>query len=102
MLDCDQKVGSRVCANSRRKGDVIQLPKNDESGEQYSVEIKTGCKKKPRRGQRFCDECLAVFGLKDQSTGEVLFLESLHPGQSCMRESDNINIEELQKNLGEG
>ena len=79
MLDCNQKVGSRVCANSKRKGDVIRLRNSNSAKEPYLIEIETGCKSETRRGMRFCEECLSEFGIRDKMTGDVLFLESLHP-----------------------
>ena len=51
----------------------------------YLVEIKTCCRREPRTGKRFCDEWLAEFRVRDQSSGDILFLESLHP-----LEFDNI------------
>ena len=39
MLDCDQKVASRVCANSRKKGDLIQLRNSNNADKPYLVEI---------------------------------------------------------------
>ena len=79
MMDLDKKVASRVCANSKRKGEVLNLENHADPSNPYHIEIKTGCKKKTKRGHRFCTDCLSELGVKDKSTGELLFLESLHP-----------------------
>lgn len=79
MLDCDQKVASRVCANSNKTNEMIDLDKSTEVNQPYAIEIKTGCSNGDRRGRRFCDNCLAEFGCRDKDAGDVLFLESLHP-----------------------
>ena len=68
-----------MCANSKKSGEIIKLDNSYEVDQPYTIEIKTGCKKGVKRGRRFCNDCLAVFGGRDEVTGDVLFLESLHP-----------------------
>ena len=95
MLDCDQKVGTRVCANSKRKGDEIRLTNSNSVEKPYVVEIETGCKSETRRGIRFCDECLSEFGVRDVMTGDVLFLATLQA-----RRRVPVKVTSLSNSLG--
>ena len=79
MLDLDKKVGNKVCANTKGGSDQIKLDNMQEKGKPYVVNIKTGCKNEPKKGERFCACCMSSFSVSSKKTDDVLFLESLHP-----------------------
>ena len=79
MVDLDQKVANRVCANSKGSDDVLLLENKEEEGNPYEIKIKTGCKNEPRRGERFCRTCMSDFAVPGKSKEDVCFLQSLHP-----------------------
>ena len=79
MLDLDKKVGNRICANTKQNSDVIKLANTEDVEKPYHIEIRTGCKNEPRKGDRFCKACMSEFSISKSENSSICFLQSLHP-----------------------
>ena len=102
MLDLDKKVANRVCANTKGGVDRVELDNAKDKENSYVVHIKKGCRNEPRRGERFCDLCMSEFAVKDRKTGDVLFLESLHPVELKSTRAGHCEGSKLVKHPGVG
>ena len=102
MLDLDKKVANRVCANTNGGVDTVELDNVKDKENPYIVHIKTGCKNEPRRGERFCGSCMSEFAVEDRKTGDILFLESLHPVKCKSHRVGHCDGNKVVKNPGMG
>ena len=101
MLDLDKKVGNRVCSNTLGF-EEIRFRKHDHRAKPYVFKLRTGCKSEVKRGKNFCEGCTEKFSVKDKKTGNLLFLESMHPLGNTTRVRDSRKgINQCEKDPGE-
>ena len=102
MLDLDKKVGNRVCSNTLQYENFI-LQNEANNAQPYIFKLRTGCKNEPRRGHKFCETCTNKYSVEDDTTGELLFLESIHPlGNKCIGRVGGKQVDAFKKSPGEG